>query len=61
MDWDNIKSGLSKGFNEVKKRGSQVVNYVKSDEFQEKVKTGYETTKNGVVTVVNKVASNEKV
>ena len=61
MDWDLVKSGLKTGYNQVAKRSSQVYEYVKSDEFKDKVKTGYETVKTGVVTVVDKVKGNEQV
>lgn len=58
MDWDLVKSGIKSGYNSVAKRGSQVFEYVKSDEFKDKVKSGLETVKTGVVTVVDKIKGN---
>ncbi len=59
MDWEIVKGGLKSGFNTVARKSGQLYDYVKSDEFSGKVKTGYDTVKSGVVNVVDKIKGNE--
>ena len=61
MDWELIKSGLKKGLDQVQRKSVQAYEYVKSDDFQEKVKSGYDNVKQGVGTVVDKIKGNEQV
>lgn len=41
MNWDSIKSGVCKAGELVKQKSLDTVDYLKSDEFKDKVKTGY--------------------
>lgn len=61
MVWDQIKNSFSQGAKLVKEKSSEAIDYLKSDDFKEKVANGVQKTKEGVCLVTQKVKENKTV
>lgn len=61
MDWEKVKSTISSGAQLIKEKSGEAVDYLKSEEFKEKVTTGVQKTKEGASMFAQKIKESETV